>query len=93
VVTALLLLGLTAFDLGGDVFAYVACPLCTAQTESGSEPDEPHRDDCFCCSHCVRPSPSFELQPVQMPRLAEPWFRVDAPSVTPHKFFHPPRLG
>ena len=95
-VAAAVILAWTAADLGR------ICPLdeegfpspveqsSQDQLPTGSE--DVHFDDCFCCSHCVRPSVSFSL--IQGTQIQPFDFAVrwDAPSVTPRDFFHPPKL-
>ena len=103
IVAAVFLLGFTAYDLGTDVFAFPGCesdlqtgpwtPASPNQSGSGESSSEVHLDDCFCCSHCVRPSVSFFLTEVSNIEQFEFIQRWTLPWVAPGEFFRPPKLA
>lgn len=102
-VTVSFLLTFTALDLRSDFSVDPSCALDRSADSAASTVPPPagsgdassaiHHDDCFCCSHCVRPAVFFTIaQLVTFTPFAHdrPWIAfwpaVDEP-------FRPPRLS
>lgn len=98
-VTAILLLSLVAIDLSSPSLCALDSPSPAQAIQvdfNGSsrdaEPGTPvHVDDCFCCSHCVRPGAM--LAPLSLTLLRDTFSPPVADGVlsTVGAPFHPPR--
>ncbi len=99
--TAFVLLGLVAIDLGAPslcaldqaaVSEFGETSTATAPEDFDTAPPPVHLDDCFCCSHCVHPSQA--LHPTGLARVEDKAFPLTeqvafALIAAP---FHPPRV-